>query len=389
MAKQLKKVEYNAEDEAKFRSRLAYAKVEKVKHDPIEAVKFPEEFSGKTTNKPWEFSSRLKSNDSNKINLEFIKYMYGKYKVPHHMDAAWHYTPPTVEANVHNRYGRNRNQPPVRRVDPDIYDYKSWWLCIATGGSLYKDYCKEFLTKKEVHTFINCPHDITLNQTVTYSIALCYGASMGDALRIAKSKLSTKRLNNDIPGKFWREVIQFFAMNTPEKIKDIDDLLDFVWAKYNENLSYTILGQGLTVASLTVKMKNWHYELARIKVMGDSNWEGFAMEDFTYEVEDEYKNLITWTITQIKTAKALAAEGNAMHHCVYSYRDRCRKGDISIWSVQSCFKGMVKRRVTIELDNFKSIRQSRGFANRDVKSDERAIILKWCGKEFLSWNTRW
>jgi hypothetical protein len=74
-----------------------------------------------------------------------------------------------------------------------------------------------------------------------------------------------------------------------------------------------------------------------------------------------------------------------MHHCVFSYKDRCIKGTCSIWSLTSEDMGVSKRRVTIEVNDYGRIIQARGFANRSVKSDERFIISEWAKKNNLDY----
>lgn len=392
MGKQLKKVEYDAETEAKFRETLKVASVKAIKTKPtFDTSDLPANCVDKIINFPSEFVSKLKSDDPTKLKVEFVKFIYGKFKVPRLLDKAWTISNVTNDERFNNRYGYNRNDnrpATINRIAQ--YDFKAWWVCIASGGSLYKDHCKNFLTKKEVHTFINCPHDISLNEAITYSVAVCYDASIGDALRISKSNLQNKSMGGN-HGKFWRDVIHFFAMNPPDSVKAIDDLLDYLGHKYNENNTYTVLGQGFTLESLHKKMKDWHYELGRIKVMGDASWEGHGIDDSEFETKDVNDNnkIIIWTMTQIKTARALAEEGNLMRHCVYGYKEQCKRGYSSIWSLKSSRKsGEVKRHLTIELNNHGNIVQARGLANRSPKQDEMNIVTKWCQKEQLYYTGR-
>jgi hypothetical protein len=393
MAKQLKKIEYSAEDEAKFRQRLADTAIRSVKpkYVPDYGSIVPSGFENKIVNNPNLFTTKSKSSDVHKLKLEFLKYTFGKYRVPAFLDFAWYKRPAIAETSYNNTYGRLRNDAvnqPTPRPEQKLYDFKAWWICLASGGSLYKEYCKDFLTKKEVHVFSTCPHDITPEEAVIYAVALSYGASIGSALRLAKTKLNQKRLDVDVSGKFWREVIQFFSMHTPDTIEHTNDFLDYLWAEFNRSLNFSPLGKNYTIKTLHKKMKDWHYELARVKVMGDHKWDGIDLPDYEIEVEDDSKKKHRWTFTQIKAAKTLAAEGTAMRHCVYSYRDQCKSGLKSIWSVKSYNEsGVEKRHLTIEMVNFtRTIVQVRGRANRSATFHEHKIVNKWAFAYGLGWN---
>jgi hypothetical protein len=383
MGKQLKKIEYGPEKEAHFRETLKTASIKAVKVKPTFTIDdLPKNCVEKIINDPSKFVSKLKSDDPTKCKIEFVKFVYGKYRVPQLLDKAW-----TVRHNNYYNDYRFHNQLQEYRTET-LYDFNAWWVCVSTGGSLYKDQCKDFLTKKEVHTFLTCPHDITLQEAVIYSVAVCYGASVGEALRLSKSNLKDKNLAVGPNKIFWRDVIHFFSMNTPGSVKDINDLMDYLTHKRNENIAYTVLGQGFTLYSLNKKMKDWHYELARIKVMGGAAWEGHGIANSEFTVKDEFGKNIRWTMTQITSAKELAEEGNTMRHCVYGYKEECKAGYCSIWSLKSCGESgqVMKRRITIELNNRGEIVQARGLANRKPKADEMNIITKWCCKENLHYS---
>jgi hypothetical protein len=141
---------------------------------------------------------------------------------------------------------------------------------------------------------------------------------------------------------------------------------------------------GNTVEVLQKRMQDWHYELRRIKVLGDSKWTGTYIPDDSFITKDSMDNEYTWTFTQILSSKVLAEEGNKMHHCVFSYKKSCVEGKISIWSLKkSDMFGIMKPKVTIELGNDGTIRQARGFANRSMKGEESHVVNMWVAKNGL------
>ena len=46
---------------------------------------------------------------------------------------------------------------------------------------------------------------------------------------------------------------------------------------------------------------------------------------------------------ELLDSTALYAEGRAMHHCVYSYANRCRRGETAIWSLRMRVRSEEKR----------------------------------------------
>ena len=333
----------------------------------------PNELRGLAVRPYLDFTVKTKSSNRDKQLLELVKHMYVKYPVSKVLEKAW----VAVNQNQQTHQYRNNRQPIYRN---EKFDFRKWYVCVATGGSLYKEHCKDILTKKEVHLFLTCKMDLTLNQTLFFAVARANGASDGIAARIAKSKISEKPFN-----EFWINCTRFFSVHQPESVNQLSDLTDFLEAKRLEENKFTVMGFGYTLKSLLDKMRDWHYALRRLKVLGSFSWDGFPIDDHVFEKLNEHKKVITWRIHQIKNTKELSAEGTAMHHCVFSYKDRCIKGTCSIWSLTSEDMGVSKRRVTIEVNDYGRIIQARGFANRSVKSDERFIISEWAKKNNLDY----
>jgi hypothetical protein len=304
------------------------------------------------------FESRLKSKCEDKLLMEMVRFSFNRYPVNFVLSSVW----------THGKLA------PILKVD-----YHLWYICVAQGGSLYKSYAKEHLTKKEVHNLVTCPHLLNINQALCYTVAKSAGASEGLALKLCKSKLSETTFT-----EFWKSVNRFFVTNTPKDINEINDLMDYIRAKKVETDSYSMSGK--TLAMLRKGMTDWHYELRRIKIMGNASWEGTYLPDEEFKSPDYENDKIMWTMHQIKTAKELAREGTQMHHCVYSYRDGCVSGRLSIWSLSRCdANGLSKPKITVELRNNGWIAQARGFGNRAMKPDERYILNLWVKRNNLSW----
>lgn len=303
-----------------------------------------------------KFVLKTKSKDREKQVKELVRYVFNKYSVPEFMFDIW---TKQIQSKIRTQF-----------------DFKNWYICIAKGGSLYKEITKEYLTKKETHIFLTCAHKVNIEEAIVYSIAKAEGAIDGIALRIARSKLNEQNIN-----EYWVQNIRWFAKHTPDNINSINDLVDYLVAKKVDSPNFTLVGAGFTLQSLFNKMHDWHYDLRRLKAIGEGNWEGHPINDSQYTYIDQHKIEYAWNFHQIKSAKELQQEGNAQRHCVLSYKDRCINGSCSIWSLKwgfalNSFKE-AKRKLTIELRNDGTIAQVRGLANRKMKNDERNIIQKW------------
>lgn len=317
---------------------------------------------------PSTFVFRGKSRNRVKQFIHLVRHTFEKYPAPKIFEQCW-------EAFLLKEKRLN--------VSTDNIKFAEWYICVASGGSLYKEYTKDFLTKKETHIFLSAPSQLTVRQGLYFSIARAIGADVNLAFMIGRSKLAEKDFKNE----FWRNCARFFATHNPGSLNVLNDIIDYVNHRFAENCEYSLFGGGHTVESLIKQMHQWHADLRRVKVIGNYSWEGHGINDQTLvtKINNEDKH---WIFTQIKTAKELAAEGNAMRHCVYGYRDRCVSGSISIWSLSTGDEfGQKKRRATIELVNDGRITQARGVANRSLKPEERNIIARWASKNGLTFGS--
>lgn len=315
------------------------------------------------------FKPKTKSNSEEKRLLELVRYLFCKYRVGPQLTNVWLRAIPTPQRRRDNQgWGlQNRNQYKVATTIPD--DPILWYLCVAQGGSLYKAHSKKYLTKMETHAPLNCSHELTFEQTLVYATAKTFAQSEGLALRLAHSKLHGLQFND-----FLKTVIYFFAKNPPDSRDEVDDLVDYIIAKHRESEAWTLAGR--TLESLRQKCKDWHFELRRIKVMGNFTWEGAPILDSTIQTGSSQQPM-RWQFSQIRSSKLLAEEGNQMRHCVYGYKSQCINGHTSIWSLSRVEHGIPTRKVTIELSNSGDIVQARGLSNRTIRPEERHATQLW------------
>ena len=123
----------------------------------------------------------------------------------------------------------------------------------------------------------------------------------------------------------------------------------------------------------------WHSSLRTVKVTDAAmKPSGFVSFSQLYQTEEKYEQ---WLITEILQVRALADEGRALRHCVYSYRYLVEQGIASIWSLT--LNG--ERLLTIEVRNgFAGIVQIRGRRNRRPAPGELTIIRQWATRAGLT-----
>jgi hypothetical protein len=341
------------------------------------------------------FNRKLKTDDHGRIREAVALHLYGKYKVAPHLVSIWDRGVKAPSAGAYFNVGYNRwgqrvggeAQPDIDFSGEELVLHKRWFAIAASGGSLFKQATKSFMTKMETHWFLTCPIKASFREAVIYAIARNYTDNIGILTRVMKSKLNTLKgvgwLGSFEHPSAWREVIHFYVKEELD-IKTMNDLFDFFAVRIGRNAdtirmsTYSLKGR--TKVSILKQMQDWHYELARVKRMGNRNWDGIpiANETFTYEKEE-------WSFTQLVTSKDLAAEGTAMHHCVYSYQQRCVQGLSSIWSVKKKNKhtGELQREITLEIDINGNIVQIRRFANRAPTFEDMKVIKYWASKNML------
>jgi hypothetical protein len=294
---------------------------------------------------------RLKTKDPGKIALALARHVYATFPVPAHLESVWLDREPLEPTELERR--------------------KDWYVEVAQGRSLYRGRTKGTLTRLETHNFLYPAPGLGFREALWYAVARSYTDNIGLALRIARSKVARDSV---IP--FWRDAARFFCAN-PIPITDINDLCDFLAALQRGNPGYSLAGR--TLRSLRAGMEQWHRELGLLRRIGTGSWDGNPLPDWTWEEihENEPHRNVTWTVTQLKTGKELAAEGSRMRHCVYSYKQECMRGHASIWSLRATNASGTKRVLTMEMTVANDVIQVRGLANRRASAAELSILRRW------------
>jgi len=150
---------------------------------------------------------------------------------------------------------------------------------------------------------------------------------------------------------------------------EVSDIWDFL--RHNNEIVY----YEMSWYQLSCLSEEWHYDFPihyyypTVEEMKNKVWEKTTIIDYLHIIDDK-----VWTITEITTGKLLYEEGDDMHHCVFSYLDRCISRQCAIFSV----KVNDKRIATLEIDlSNLNLVQARGKMNAPVNINTKNIIMTW------------
>lgn len=389
MGKSTKKKQLEAQQaEQAFRQRFAHdARKRANVPSPPPLVDFFKSYQSSFVRNPDGFAPKTRSARVERQILEWARWLFVRFRVPRILDQTWAvYLEHDPDAR---RLGVTPTPEHLRNPNLRTIDFRAWYVCLATGGSLYKEHTKGFLTKRETHEFLCAPDNLGLCQAIVFAVARGAGANLGQAQRLASSRLAEKAFDD-----FWFDVIRFFCLpdNVPNSINQVNDLLDYFASRRAEDPAFRVLGSSYSLSAMVRRMKEWHRALARARDLSGVTWKGVDMPDWTIQLKDpNFKDHpVIWQMHQITTGKELAAEGTAMRHCVYSYKARCTLGSCSIWSLtRTDVFGSPSRRLTIELSSSGVIVQKRGLANRLPRPEEEAVVARWASQFNLDNRRGW
>ena len=327
----------------------------------------------------WAWRPKLKTRDPARLRLAAARHLFARYAVPLALEQIW------LDCE-----GLDAAELVLR---------KRWYIAAARGESLFKAGASEWLSRKEVHRFLNPPGALGFGEAFWHAIARSYTDDLGLALRIARSKIGRTARQEHV---FWREVARFFCANSAV-LEEIDDLCDYLAACHRRDRRFSLKGR--TLASLTRQMRDWHRDIAAVarieaarrafrnigKAPPDpERWAGSPLSDWTWRSSDKQARDAReeFTVTQLVTADELVAESRAMHHCVWTYAQKCISGQASIWSMRLRTAKRIDRLLTIELDRQNRVVQVRGFANRLATSDELQVLGRWTKAKGIALPTR-
>lgn len=333
-----------------------------------------------------QFKFKSKSKDEVRLNKEISIYFFEKFTTPNFLrPLTW------KDISISQVLGE-------KSYKCTFGNTLQWYFCVAQGGSLYKTYLKGLFTKKEVHIFLNQKVTENIGDALVFAIAMSESGNYSLATTLSRSKIGdkfqkllfTKNINTtmtiyeDVQKKRLTEMIAmvrlFSRLMEKRTINEIDDIVDYIFNRMDNDQTYTVVGKGYTYDILKKATVNWHHDLRRNKIsvefMG-KKWLGYGLgeQDITMTLDGD--NILR-TFSEILDGGTLDREGKTQRHCVYSYLHSCMTGYCSIVRMHN---GGYKSMVTLEIrkGNYGSMTlvQARRFANQKPKDQEQKFIMQW------------
>jgi hypothetical protein len=116
-----------------------------------------------------------------------------------------------------------------------------------------------------------------------------------------------------------------------------------------------------------------------------AEWPASGIAPFEFvEGSERGGNLKIWTINELRSTKALVAEGRVMKHCVATYAKSCAHGACSIWRMEVETAEGTTKILTIEVrSDTKLIAQARGKCNALPAEKHRGLMRRWADQAGL------
>jgi hypothetical protein len=272
---------------------------------------------------------------------------------------------------------------------PEGFREQAWFIRLGRGASFRSLNLPLALTRRMEHFLRQARDHYSVSQALRYAETRGLGGGEKLAREIAVGRLGQRIEHPD----FWRTVLRFFVAHPDMAMDRVNPIVDFIHAnKFAGDQVLTTEGvesqnpprpsfsmEGRTLKSILRLVSAWHADLGITKDAPWCSWRRSGIQPYRFlekhSIEGEDRD---WSIVELLDSTALHSEGRAMRHCVYTYVNRCRSGETTIWSLRLRASGQEKRMVTIEVDpNKHSIIQARAKCNRWPGSRSGEIIRQW------------
>jgi hypothetical protein len=157
----------------------------------------------------------------------------------------------------------------------------------------------------------------------------------GRLFRVWITTRAGRRLHARAGEEFWQTVLAWFGANPMLPRAEVAPLLDYIEHRRAEVPDFSIKGR--SALAMVRGMRQWHGQLARAKAASGRTFTSSGLQpmDIDRSRGEVRGNRVMeiWHVREILDAKALAAEGRAMSHCVFSHARRIESGECSIWTL--------------------------------------------------------
>jgi len=195
-----------------------------------------------------------------------------------------------------------------------------------------------------------------------------------------------RRLHTRVGEEFWQTVLAWFGANPMLPQAEVAPLVDYIEHRRAEVPGFSIKGR--SVLAMMRGAQQWHGQLAKEKVASGRTFapSGLQPMDIDRSRRNVRRNRVIeiWHVREILDARALADEGRAMSHCVFSYVRPIESGECSIWTLTLEDDTGHWRRLTIEVrPPLRQIVQARGRFNRLPEPRDLLALEAWASRNKL------
>ncbi len=273
---------------------------------------------------------------------------------------------------------------------------RRWFLRAGAGFSLRVVGFPIDLTRRMAHELAQAPVHYPVPFALRWAQVRGLGGSDSLARTVAATRLG-RRFGDD---EFWVTLIHFLINHPKFDLARVDAVVEYLQdQKFEEERA--IIGEatevdldppqpdlslkGWTPASLLRRVAEWQ---ARRPVAAAKprktliRWDRSAVGEYLHIDRSGQ----TWTIRELLDSDALAAEGEAMDHCVATYTAWCSKRLSTIWSVGIEGPQGRERAATVEVNPAnRQVVQSKARSNESPDAACLSIVRQWADREALGW----
>jgi hypothetical protein len=314
---------------------------------------------------------RPRSHNGRRQFAALARHLVARYPVPAFLDGAW-----------------LRRDTPAER-------YREWYLRVGTGERLAGASAPVRLTRRVAHHFLAAPEALSIEHALRRAQVLALGGDESLAHAVLESRLG-RDFEHD---EFWVTVIAYLVRHPELARVHVGPVVDFLHhQRFAQRRLFVGPGvrencppprphltmRGRSVPTLLREVEAWHGSLARMSGKKVVVWPPSGILPFEWETGTRGEDLQVWRIRELLSAHDLNLEGQRMRHCVALYTSSCRAGHASIWAMECETHTGLRKHLTVQVNEHRTVVQCRGRSNRLPRGSEIAVLRRWAQREGLA-----
>ena len=225
------------------------------------------------------------------------------------------------------------------------------------------------LTRRMCHLFLTAKANTPPLVALRSAQVAGFGGPPQLAQRLVQTRLGTLRGPDPLVGEpFWHPIIGWMARHGQRlqhlSIEELDAVVAWIEARQRKALAAQrqLSMKGRSVDRIVAAAAQWRSREAR------SSRGAFPASGLLPLVEDEL------SVVEIRTEADLEAEGEAMHHCAFSYRRLIRKGKVALFSMRDHDRRVVTLEVALGAGR---VVQAKQAFNRAATRNQRLAVARF------------